>query len=100
MATCLTSSIKCSLSILWAVASLIKLFVSRKPMHPGADIGVDLFISILLAPTVVFAILGPANHWHSSGKDGIRTAAGKLELAVIVCLIIMLWVVLVSDRIG
>ena len=67
-------------------------------MHPGADVGVDLFISMLLAPTIVFAILGPANHWRSTGKHGLGTVAGRLELAAIVGLIIMLLVILRCEK--
>lgn len=81
---------QCSLSIIWAISSLLKLFVTLKPVHPGADIGVDLVLSLLLAPTIVLAILGLANSWLSDGKYGTQTVAGRLELAAIVCLIIML----------
>ena len=81
---------QCSLSIIWGIASLLKLFATLKPIHPGADIGVDLFIALLLAPTIIFAILGPANQWLSHGPYGIQTIAGRLELAAIICLMIML----------
>ena len=81
---------QCSLSIIWMAASLIKLFITHKPIHPGADIGADLFISLLLTLTIIFAILGPANQWESVGMDGIQTPAGKLEFVAIACLIVML----------
>jgi len=59
-------------------------------MYPGADIGVDLFISLSLAAFIVFAILELVNPWHTNGANDIRTPAGTFELVAIACLIIML----------
>ena len=68
----------------------MKLFANRKPFHPGADVGIDLFISLLLIATVIFAVLGPANQWRFDGSYGLQTPAGKLELVVIIALTILL----------
>ena len=77
-------------SILWSIASIARLSAKRKPFHPGADVGVDLLIFLLLVPTIVFALLGPANQWRFEGPDGIDSSAGKLELVVIIDLILLL----------
>jgi len=66
------------------------LLIAHKPINPGADIGVDLLISLLLAASIIFVIIGLANPWRSYGGIGIRTSVGKFELVVIACLIVML----------
>ena len=81
---------QCSFSIIWSIASITKLLVTRKPIHPGADIGIDLFLSLLFTATFFLAVLSPANRWHFDGSYGLETAAGKLELVGIIGLIILL----------
>lgn len=83
---------QCSFSILWGAGSIVKLLVTKNPIHPGADIGIDLFLSLLFAATFVLAALGPNNQWRFDGSYGLQTAAGKLELVGIIGLIILLYV--------
>ena len=50
---------QCSFSVLWGVGSIVKLLVTKNPIHPGADIGIDLFLSLLFAATFILALLRP-----------------------------------------
>jgi heme/copper-type cytochrome/quinol oxidase subunit 2 len=72
------------LSVVWSLACILVFFLRRPnaPVHPGAQVGMDLVLWLAFIPTALFAILAVSSvaslgqngrigdSWYSSSSDG------------------------------
>jgi len=59
------------ISIIWNVANIIVLFVRKRPIHPGANVGMDLVLWLGLIVTSLFAIIAVIEEvqWTADNYD-------------------------------
>ncbi|MCJ1244084.1 hypothetical protein MMC30_001282 [Trapelia coarctata] len=62
------------ISLLWNLANIIVLLARRRPMHPGANVGVDLIVWLVLIVTAIgalFAAVGQLQYamWDNEYQD-------------------------------
>lgn len=66
-----------TVSILWNAAVIAYLFLTKKPIHPGAVVGADLIIWLVMAIGIIIAVLwGTFWNWMPAIPD---------ENGVIIC---------------
>ncbi|MCJ1387276.1 hypothetical protein MMC18_000116 [Xylographa bjoerkii] len=61
-------------SIIWNFANVVVLFVRKRPMHPGANVGMDLVLWLGLIVTSLFAIIAAIQEvqWTADNYDSVE----------------------------